>query len=656
MARPLSELEAALAKHRAELAAGERRAANRMVRAYGQAWTDARRELDKLLARLEEARAAGLPVSPAWAYQQPRLQHVLDRLEAGLRTFGPDAAAEVLDAQRLAVRAAQAHAGELIEGQLPDGIVAGFEAMPEEALADLIGFAGDGSPLEHLFGGLPGQAGGALERAITSGLAQGLGPRQIAAKARAAVGQSLNRALTITRTEMLRSYRESTGRLLEANPDVAAGWTWWCACDRRSCAVCWTMHGRQFPADQRLDGHPNCRCAMVPLTASWAHLGLDAEETRIESETGDELLARADRDTQRAVLGPGKLDAFERGELDLGDLVARDSSPQWGTMRRERSLSEVRELRASGRLGADAAERLGPGRVDLPAGNAPAATRAVSEDQARQARATVAELRRAARAEADAAADDAWALLGGGEDPYPPRPPQSVLQRTVLGRSRRSRGAGSWDWLEQVDDAELKRYRRWFDPNKRGELDGWAAAWGDSQGLDVANLSTDDIVDVWRGRVDRYDALKAVRGGKLPSGRAYPGLDPRGLLPDLEAEGFDLRALFTNDLDAAAGHVLDVWADQAADIAGRVLGSAADYTHGPAPWLMSEYSFEAELMDIEGALAEYVGGARPPAELVDRWHELIPDPALSRDLDGGLLSAEAVWARIQDLARAGGLL
>lgn len=413
MARPLSELEAALAKHRAELAAGEKRAANRIVRAYGNAWTDTHRQLTVLLDQLAEAQAAGLPISPSWAYQQSRLQHVLDRLEHGLRTFGPDAAAEALDAQRTAVAAAQGHVAELVEGQLPDGITAGFEAMPEEALADLIGFAGDGSPLEALYGSLPGQAGTALERAITTGLAQGLGPRQIAARARAAIGQSLNRALTITRTEMLRAYRESTGRVLEANPDVVAGWTWWCACDRRSCAVCWTMHGRQFPADERLDGHPNCRCAMVPLTNTWASLGFDdVDETRLEAEL--DALARADHQTQLAVLGPGKLDAYQRGEFTLDDLVARDSSPQWGTMRRERSLTEMRQLRTEGRLAADAGDRLGPGNIDARAG--------VPVDQYRQAEHAVTDLRRAARAEADAAADDApstW-VEPTGSLPSPP--------------------------------------------------------------------------------------------------------------------------------------------------------------------------------------------------------------------------------------------
>lgn len=360
-----SELEAALAKHRAELDAGERAAADRVVNAYGRAWADTQRALEQLLAKMQAAIDAGEQLSPAWLYQERRLRIVLERLEDALRARWPDASAAVLDAQRGAVDAAQRHAHELVEGQTPGALTGTFEAMPEEALADLVGYASDGSPLRALLDQLPGQLGQTLEQHLVSGLAQGLGPRQIAARARAATGMELQRALTITRTEQLRAYRESTRRALEANPQVVAGWTWFCACDRRSCAVCWAMHGRQFPPTEHLDGHPNCRCAMVPLTKTWEALGFTGvDETRLEPDPGVQQFAQLPEADQLAILGPGKLAAYKDGRLHLTDLVERPDSPRWGTMRRERTLTEVDRLRAQGRLHSGVSDRLGPGRLE----------------------------------------------------------------------------------------------------------------------------------------------------------------------------------------------------------------------------------------------------------------------------------------------------
>lgn len=360
-----SDLEAALAKHRAELDAGERAAADRVVAAYGNAWRDASEELERLLAQVADAIAVGEPLSPAWLYQERRLRIVLEALESSLRARWPDASAEVLDAQRKAVRAAQDHVHELVEGQTPDPLTGTFEAVPEQALADLVGYASDGSPLRALLDQLPQQAGQALERSLVSGLAQGLGPRDIARQARAATGMSLQRALTITRTEQLRAYRESTRRALAANAHVVAGWTWWCACDRRSCAVCWAMHGRQFTATEGLDGHPNCRCAMVPLTKTWEALGFDGiAETRLEPDPGVQQFRDLPEADQLAILGPGKLERYQAGELHLTDLVERPDDPRWGTMRRERSMAEVDRLREQGRLHTGVSDRLGPGRLE----------------------------------------------------------------------------------------------------------------------------------------------------------------------------------------------------------------------------------------------------------------------------------------------------
>lgn len=363
-----SALEAALAKHRAELDAGERAASDRVVNAYGRAWADASKALDRLLAKMQAATDAGETITPAWLYQEQRLEAVLRVLEAALRQHWPEASVEVMAAQDAAIQAAEAHAHELVDIGTPGSITGTFESPPALATADLVGFASDGSPLSDLLGQLPGQAGQALKQALVNGLTQGLGPRDIARKARAATGMELQRALTITRTEINRAYRESTRRALDANPGVVAGWTWLCACDRRSCAVCWAMHGREFPTSETLDGHPNCRCSMVPLTKTWESLGFpDVPETRTqELDTGPKRFGRLSDDDKRAILGPGKADFMQQNGVILSDLVDRIDNPQWGTMRRERSLTELRALKERGELHRGLERRAGPGRVERP--------------------------------------------------------------------------------------------------------------------------------------------------------------------------------------------------------------------------------------------------------------------------------------------------
>lgn len=271
-----------------------------------------------------------------------------------------------------------------------------------------------------------------------------------------------------------------------------------------------------------------------------------------------------------------------------------------------------------------------------------------------QAAAALPDLRRMVRAEAHLEAESAWADLGYLESPFPPAPPVAIQSTSLLGRREFRRGAGSWDWLEQLDEHELKRYRRWFDSTRRGELDAWAKTWGDAHGM--VGWDTQQVVDEWRRRVDRFDAAKALRVGKLPSPRAYPGLDVNALVPELEREGWDVARLMGGGDDASA-HVLEVWHDRAAGEAERELGGLADYRQGPAPWRMTQGSYEAELYDVEGALAGYeFDPAGAPPELVARWHELVPGgQVMSRDeLTGRPLPPSTLWETIATLARVAG--
>jgi SPP1 gp7 family putative phage head morphogenesis protein len=264
---------------------------------------------------------------------------------------------EIVAQQRAAVAAAQAHAAELVPaaaGDGPPGVAVRFDRLPTGALEELVGALADGSPLADLLGELGPAAARSVREALVAGLATGQGPRAIARRIRADLGGSLARALTIARTETLRAYRESSRRAYRANDDVVAGWIWHAQLGPRTCAACWAMHGSRHALDERLDGHPNCRCSMIPVTKSWAELGFPGvPDARPVIEPGEEAFRRLPAADQLAVLGPAKHAAYRAGEIGLADLVARDRSERWGTTRREASLAEARARRGRAAEAAD---------------------------------------------------------------------------------------------------------------------------------------------------------------------------------------------------------------------------------------------------------------------------------------------------------------
>lgn len=330
------------AAFRAELLRGERAAASEIVRAYGNAWKHIEPRVRDLSKRYYEAENAGERISPSWLFQLERLQSVQRQIESEIAGVVQNAEVRIRAEQWNAVEAARRHAEALVEPQLPDGISVSWSRLNREAVADLVGFTSNGSPLRELLDELPEDAGAAVREALISGVVLGQSPYVIARRSRAALGGNMARALRISRTEVMRSYREATLRNYQANAGIVTGWVWHSAVDTRTCPACWAMHGTEHGLDERLDDHVQGRCAMVPRTKSWAELGFaGVEETSPQIELGTEAFARLDEAKQRAILGPAALEAYRAGAIKLTDFVGRRTSADWGTMRYARSLKAI---------------------------------------------------------------------------------------------------------------------------------------------------------------------------------------------------------------------------------------------------------------------------------------------------------------------------
>lgn len=342
---PEGRLVAVAEQFRRELLQRERKAARELVRAYGEAWQRIKQRLDDLTRQIEQAEARGEDVSPSWLFEQERLQTLQRQVEAELREFARFAEQRIIAEQAEAVRAAADHTEQLTLaalGEPPPGVTVIFARLPTQALSDLVGFLQNGSPLRDLLDELGPEASQAVRDALIAGVATGQNPRTIARQVRQALGGNLVRALTIGRTEVLRSYRTASLRSYQANSDIMRGWVWHAALDRRTCAFCWSQHGEFHEVTERFATHPRCRCSPLPQTKTWQELGFeDVPETRVELEKGRDLFERLSAERKREILGPAKFAAYQEGKLKLADVAGFRRDRKWGPVGYERSLRDI---------------------------------------------------------------------------------------------------------------------------------------------------------------------------------------------------------------------------------------------------------------------------------------------------------------------------
>lgn len=330
---------------RRAMLARERAAASEMVHYYGEVWKRILIRLDALDAEYRAIKESGGKVSGSWIYEWNRLKSLRGQVEREVADFARFVEERIKEGQLFAVHEAEAAAERMGEiaglrasaaRPYGGGVFVAWNRLPTSAVESMVGTLQDGSPLRDLLNALPNDAGAVVADRLVQGLALGKNPRSIAREIRKGLGENLVRALRISRTEVMRSYREATRQSYQANSDVVAGWVWLSALNERTCPACWAMHGTEHKLDERLDDHPQGRCTMVPLFKG---------ETKVVP-TGVEEFEKLTDEKKLAVLGPGKLVAYRRKWLTLDEdkktgIVGHTDPSRWGTFRFERGLEKV---------------------------------------------------------------------------------------------------------------------------------------------------------------------------------------------------------------------------------------------------------------------------------------------------------------------------
>lgn len=323
------ELQRRAAEFRRDLLQLERSAASDMVRAYGVSWRRVEARVTELWNEVTSLREAGQPVPPVRLMQLDRYLRLQDEITAELRRFAAHAEPAISATQLAAVDLAQEHTPRLISAVASDAEIANLEQFvdfahaPRGAVEALVGYARGNTPLGVLLDAIPNQVTDSVRDTLIAGLTLGQNPRETARQVRRAYGVGLARALTISRTETLRAYREATRLDYQANEDIIEGWMWSAACDQRTCVTCWALHGRVYKLGRQMPAHPNCRCAMTPMLKQ-------AYRGAYEPTPGAVLFNQADPSVQRAVLGPGAYREYQAGRVGIENFVTFRRSRDWG--------------------------------------------------------------------------------------------------------------------------------------------------------------------------------------------------------------------------------------------------------------------------------------------------------------------------------------
>lgn len=114
------------------------------------------------------------------------------------------------------------------------------------------------------------------------------------------------------------------------NSDVLNGWLYVATLDSRTCPVCFSQSGKEFPLGEGPlpIRHISCRCFQAPAIKSWAELGFDLPEFGkfdraakggpVDADISfNDWLKDQDNATQVELLGPARARLFAGGKMHL---------------------------------------------------------------------------------------------------------------------------------------------------------------------------------------------------------------------------------------------------------------------------------------------------------------------------------------------------
>jgi SPP1 gp7 family putative phage head morphogenesis protein len=165
--------------------------------------------------------------------------------------------------------------------------------------------------------------------AISIGMVEGLGPRQIASRVTKGLGVSRHQAEAITRTAVNHVANATFTEVGKANEDLVKGRQWLATLDGRTSLICIDLDGKVFKLGGRAPpAHIQCRSTMTYVLKSWKQAGIERENTTPEFRASmnglvpgkvkyKEWLKTRSPDFQDEVLGKSRGALFRDGDLSV---------------------------------------------------------------------------------------------------------------------------------------------------------------------------------------------------------------------------------------------------------------------------------------------------------------------------------------------------
>ena len=308
---------------KARLFAAEAAQVKEMAAAWLEIETRLQGRMDALALEIAGMIERGETVKEWKIARMERYRALLAQTQDQLAAYTDYAAGKISQGQREWIQMGLFDANDAIRGYYTTyGKVAGaFDLLPVSAIEQMVGLAGDGSPLRALLvKSWPDSIDG-LTNALINAIAQGKNPRDTARAMRDGFGVGFDRALRIARTEQLRVYREANRQQYQAS-GVVDGYKRLSARDDRVCAAClFADDGTVYPLIYTFDAHTQCRCTSVPVV-----VGMPV----VAWQNGTSWFLAQNPVTQKNILGPGRFDAWNAGQFELEDVIKREFDEVWG--------------------------------------------------------------------------------------------------------------------------------------------------------------------------------------------------------------------------------------------------------------------------------------------------------------------------------------
>lgn len=304
---------------RAQLIKRDTAAINYLTAEYRLVYARLLRSLASVNNQINEAQRNGQSVSRSWLNQQERYQTFLRQLDQEFRLYsntvmGLVQARQVFEAQQGSADAA--------------ALLGSFNRLNLGAVQSIVSNLRTDSPLGNLLDSFGAVASQNAASALRDAVALGWNPRKSARQVKEALGVPLARALTISRTESNRAYRQATFERFKESGEVK-GYYWVASKSKKTCLACLALDGQFFPLDKPQPCHINCRCS------SYAGVKGQPAFTR---ETGAQWFAKQPDSVKRQMMGASAFDALKSGKVKLQDFVGRADSRKWGSAYYELSL------------------------------------------------------------------------------------------------------------------------------------------------------------------------------------------------------------------------------------------------------------------------------------------------------------------------------